>query len=404
MAEVVSKIKSKIMAYFPTFDAKTEGTDVFLKLEYVKKEQMHFDDLLKAIKNDFSGQSNFVGTYVYRSNDSYMVIGHFRSLPKFSASVGKKFQTTVLTQNDLTSLENRQFYTINKKGYPTLVHIHCQYGIDYFFNQRKVKQHENLTVLNVYNPNEHVANLDFSFNNALFTVDEKSIVRRNVLHCRDVRVGINEEAERAFNSADESAENKNFRDYSINDIVLIKHAGYVRRGCVLSCNNNICEILCVDYGIKLRCSISQLRIASPEVAYTRFLAIPCVLNGIGHSPSQKVRKYVNELINQLDRSSAELVVLNKNERALQHVDISFTEKTGEKISIAKYLEKAGLIKTSEPNRVSYVYDFGEMLRLVKHARPMELSPEKVDQIKRPFVNPKEFLSTNTLAKTLGISA
>jgi hypothetical protein len=85
---------------------------------------------------------------------------------------------------------------------------------------------------------------------------------------QDVRVTINEEAELAFNSADDT---KTFRDYAVNDIVLVKYAGYVRRGCVLACSNNICEVFCVDYGIKLRVSTGSLRIAPLSLAHIRFL-------------------------------------------------------------------------------------------------------------------------------------
>lgn len=79
----------------------------------------------------------------------------------------------------------------------------------------------------------------------------------------------------AFNSADDMAEMKIFRDYAINDFVLIKYAGCVRRGCVLACVNNICEVLCVDYGIKLRVSMGSLRVAPATLAQIRFLV--CIL-------------------------------------------------------------------------------------------------------------------------------
>lgn len=128
------------------------------------------------------------------------------------------------------------------------------------------------------------------------------------------------------------------------------------------------------------------------------------MNGAGRSPSRKIRKYINELIHQLDRSSAEIIVLNKDERALQHIDIVFKEKTGgERIGVVKYLEKAGLIKSAEPTKAKCVYDFGELLSLVSNAKPIELSPEKAGSIQRPFVKPAEFLATNAVAKKLGIS-
>lgn len=88
------------------------------------------------------------------------------------------------------------------------------------------------------------------------------------------------------------------------------------------------------------------------------------MKGISRSPSRKVRKFVNELIHQLDRSCAQLVVLNKDERAFQHVDILFKDKsTGEQISVSTYLEKAKLIQTVESSRNTCVYDFGLFLTI-----------------------------------------
>lgn len=38
------------MEHTPIFDAKDQGTDVFMKLDYVTKEQMHFDELLVSFE------------------------------------------------------------------------------------------------------------------------------------------------------------------------------------------------------------------------------------------------------------------------------------------------------------------------------------------------------------------
>lgn len=217
----------------------------------------------------------------------------------------------------------------------------------------------------------------------------------------------------AFNATEELTEIKNFRDYVVNDMVLIKNGGYVRRGCVLSCTNSICEVLCVDYGIKLRCSFNQLRVAPPHIAYIRFLvcifsdiffkiifkAIPCALNGIGTSEAKNVRQYVNELIHHLDRCDSELIVQGKDENSLQQIDILFKDKVkNEKISVAKYLKESGLIKNLELSRQNCKYDFSEMLKLIVGASQVSLLDDS--SIQRPFMQPSEFLATNSVAKKL----
>ena len=61
------------------------------------------------------------------------------------------------------------------------------------------------------------------------------------------------------------------RLFQPNDMLLVKNAGYVRRACLISCGEQAAEVLLVDYGSKLRCSISQLRVAPANIVAPRFL-------------------------------------------------------------------------------------------------------------------------------------
>jgi hypothetical protein len=109
------------------------------------------------------------------------------------------------------------------------------------------------------------------------------------------------------------------------------------------------------------------------------------------------------MIHQLDRSCAELVVLKKDEKSIRHLDILFEDEIdGEKISIANYLEKAGLIKSFAPTRMDCTYDFSELFKLIGSARKVILS-EDASPIKRSFVKPSEFLASSELAKKWGVN-
>jgi len=391
---------------FPIFEIADTCYDVFIKLEYVKNETMSLGDLLNSFKKDVLGQNdeNFVAIYARRLGSSYEVIGRFITLPIFPPHITSKLLVTVLKYKDLTELNHQQLYTITDNGAPILAHTSSQYGIGYYFNQRKAK-YGNVPILNVYNPNEHVVNLDFAFSTGLFATEEESIAGETFYICdewsHDVRITIGEEAEIAFSEADEIDEIKDFRAFTMNDIVLVKGSGNVRRGCVLTCVNNVCEVLLVDYGVKLRCSTDKLRIAPPDLVYIKFLAIPCVLKEIGAFATNEVRKVVNEMIRKLEKDQAELVVMKKDMKSMQHVDIIFEDTYGEKVSIADHLKESGLIQSAKSTQMDCIYGFSELLKLVGNARKVALD-EAASPIKRSFLPPSEFLAKSTLAKKFGI--
>lgn len=112
-----------------------------------------------------------------------------------------------------------------------------------------------------------------------------------------------------------------------------------------------------------------------------------------------MRQYVNELIHHLDRCDSELIVQGKDENSLQQIDILFKDKVkNEKISVAKYLKESGLIKNLELSRQNCKYDFSEMLKLIVGASQVSLLDDS--SIQRPFMQPSEFLATNSVAKKL----
>ncbi|KAI6237032.1 hypothetical protein M3Y95_00222300 [Aphelenchoides besseyi] len=403
-------MSTQILDHAPIFDPKHAIKDVFVKLRFRKNTPLHFGDALSAWKTALAdvNNENLCGLYAYRSENSYDVIGHFKKTPVFPSTVADDVEHTTLDVDEIDAISKKQMYALNDKGLPIHVYIPSEYGINFYFKQRSVKNHENIHILSVYNPAEYVAALDFSFSNAVFVFNQEPINKETFYimdqWSKDVCVGINEEAELAYKASEEFAELKVFRDYKPNDIVLIKHSGSVRRGCVLSCSEHFCEVLCVDYGVKISCSLSQLRIAPSTVAFTRFLAIPCVLYGINKTIPQKGRKFLDELIHSLGRDSAKLNVREKDQNAFVRVEIMF-EQTHEKqwMSMADYLNRSGCLdhkpdNVAEPTRK---YNRNEMLKLLLNAHEVKLADD-VESIRRTFVNPADFIVENECTKKLGI--
>lgn len=107
-------------------------------------------------------------------------------------------------------------------------------------------------------------------------------------------------------------------------------------------------------------------------------------------------------MHQLDRSRTELIAYGKDEKSIQRIDILFEDKSsGEKISVAKYLEKSGLIKMSKARNEDCKYDFSEIMKMIVDARQISLSD--AEPIQRSFMKPSDFISTNSTARKLGVS-
>ncbi|KAI6192843.1 hypothetical protein M3Y99_01915400 [Aphelenchoides fujianensis] len=381
----------------PSIFAKDgEEEDVFIRLSFKNEQRLQFDEILGKYKHVLVDlvREPTVGLYVYRDEASVVVVARFKSEPKFSPIFEAKIRYETLSGEEVRELRTKQLYALDDGGLPDpralAVRLRDRALIaGYYFQLRTPKHHEKLRILNVFNRGR-----------AMFIFEQHSMNGETFYAAdqwsKDVRVSINEDAERAFNVADEVVEMKNFREYKPNDVVLVKNGGYVRRACVLWCADNNAEVLCVDYGTKLMCSVGQMRVAAA--------AIPCVLNGIHVHAPFKTRHFIDELLHSLDRSVAKLEARGQDEEFRQQVEITFVQKHNNEVtSVAAFPRgRTAASSGSPPSRRRLAVHRYSRTAAIVHAHEIKLSDE-VEAITRPFANPVDHLVANDCTRMLGIA-